>query len=48
MVVDNLYIDRRLYQEEMEEEKPDGVTGPRVVEVNFESEDGAGKGEDRV
>ena len=45
MVVDKLYIDGRLYQEEMEEEKPEGATGPRVVEVNSDPEDRAG---DRV
>ena len=48
MVVDNLNINGRLCQEEMEEEKPDGATGPRVVEVNSDSKDGDGKGEDRV
>ena len=42
MVVDKLYIDGRLYQEELDEGKPEGATGPRVVEVNSDSEDGAG------
>ena len=40
MVVDKLYIDGRLYQEELDEGQPEGATGPRVV--NSDSEDGAG------
>ena len=34
MVVDKLYIDGRLYQEELEEGKPEGATAPRMGEVH--------------
>ena len=42
IVVDKLYIDGRLYQEELDKGKPEGATGPRAVEVNSDSKDGAG------
>ena len=45
MVADKLYIDGRLYQEELVEGEPEGATAPRMGKVNSTSEDGAG---DRV